>query len=109
MKANRTKELEIAKEVKIKVAERDSVNGWACCIICGKPAPTENPIAFSCCHYIPRSQGGLGIEQNILTLCPDCHIWFDNERRGAYKPFLRKYLQMKYKDFDESNLVYSKG
>lgn len=108
MKAERTKALEIPKAVKIKVANRDSVDGWACCIMCGKPAPTNNPLAFSCCHYIARSQGGLGIEENILTLCPTCHREYDNEKRNEYRPFLKSYLQEQYKNFDEAKLVFKK-
>jgi 5-methylcytosine-specific restriction endonuclease McrA len=109
MKAYRTKELEIPKAVKLKVANRDSVDGWACCILCGKPAPTSYPLAFSCCHYIPRSQGGLGIEENILTLCWDCHLKFDQStEQSKMKEFFRKYLQSKYPEWDEENLVYKK-
>lgn len=109
MKADRTKALEIPRSVKVKVAKRDSVDGWACCILCGRPAPTTNPLAFSCCHYISRGQGGLGIEQNILTLCNKCHQEFDNEKRNEYKPYLRKYLESKYSGFNEEKLVYRKG
>lgn len=108
MKSDRTKALEIPKSVKIKVAERDSIDGWACCILCGKPAPTSNPLAFSCCHFISRGQGGLGIEQNIFTGCPDCHREYDNEKREEYRPIIRKYLRSCYKGFDESKLVYQK-
>ena len=72
-KSERTKALEIPKEVKEAVAERDMY----CCIWCGKPAPTTNPLAFSNAHYIPRSQGGLGIEENILTLDWECHLRYD--------------------------------
>jgi 5-methylcytosine-specific restriction endonuclease McrA len=108
MKAERTKALEIPQKVKSKVAKRDSVDGWACCVLCGTPAPTYNPIAFSCCHYIARSQGGLGIEENIITLCPKCHREYDNEKRDDYRPFLRSYLKSQYANFDEDKLVYKK-
>ena len=37
----RTKALSISREVKKAVAERDSCDGYPCCIWCGKPAPTE--------------------------------------------------------------------
>ena len=109
-KAKRTKELEIPKEVKQAVAERDSIDGYPCCIYCGKPAPTSNPLAFSNAHYIPRGQGGLGIEENILTLDWECHLRFDQgQDREKMKAFFKEYLKSKYSDWDEENLVYKKG
>lgn len=110
MKKKRTKSLEIPMKVKKAVAKRDSFGGWTCCIFCGKPAPTENPLAFSNAHYIARSQGGLGIEENILTLCPECHRQYDNsEFRWAMMGVLRGHLKSKYTDWDETKLVYKKG
>lgn len=110
MKKKRTKSLEIPIKVKKAVAERDSVEMWACCLWCGRPAPTDNPLAFSNAHYIARSQGGLGIEENILTLCPYCHASFDNsENRETMKRILKNYLKSKYSDWDEKKLIYKKG
>ena len=108
-KAERTKALEIPLEVKKAVAERDSVDGWACCICCGKPAPTENPLAFSNAHYISRGQGGLGIEENILTLCWKCHMRYDQStERDNMKAFFREYLEGKYPEWEEEKLFYKK-
>ena len=108
-KSYRTKALEIPTEVKKAVAERDSIDGWACCIYCGKPAPPEYPLAFSNAHYISRGQGGLGTEENILTLCWECHQRYDNStEREDMKAFFREYLQRKYPDWDESKLIYKK-
>jgi 5-methylcytosine-specific restriction endonuclease McrA len=110
MKKVRTKALEIPTKVKMAVAERDSFDGHPCCLWCGKPAPTTNPLAFSNAHYIPRSQGGLGIEQNTLTLCWECHLEFDNsENREVMKGVLRGHLKSKHPDWDEENLIYKKG
>jgi hypothetical protein len=109
MKSQRTKALNIPVEVKRKVAERDSIDGHPCCIWCGKPAPTSNPLAFSNAHYIPRSQGGLGIEENILTLDWECHLMFDQtEKHRQMKAFLKEYLKSKYPDWKEEDLVYKK-
>lgn len=108
-KSIRTKALEIPLEVKKAVAERDSIDGWACCIYCGKPAPTENPLAFSNAHFKARSQNGRGIEENILTLCWECHMKYDqSEYREEMKAFFREYLQSKHPDWDEEKLVYKK-
>ena len=108
-KTQRTKALEIPPEVKKAVAERDSIDGHPCCIWCGKPAPLSNPLAFSNAHYIPRSQGGKGIEENTLTLCWGCHIRYDQtinrERMGE---FFKCYLKSKHPEWDEKNLVYRK-
>lgn len=108
-KAQRTKALEIPIEVKKAVAERDSIDGHPCCIWCGKPAPTTNPLAFSNAHYIPRSQGGLGIVQNTLTLDWQCHLRYDQgEDRLWMKEFFKDYLKSKHPDWDEEKLIYKK-
>ena len=108
-KAKRTQALEIPIEVKKTVAERDSIDGWACCIYCGKPAPTTNPLAFSNAHYISRGQGGLGIEENILTLDWECHMKYDqSSEREEMKAFFREYLQSKYPEWSEEKLIYKK-
>ena len=63
----RTKACAISKKTKIRVYERDKGR----CIFCGAPGLPE-------AHYIARSQGGLGIEQNIVTVCRPCHDRMDN-------------------------------
>lgn len=105
---SRTDALAIPMTVKRAVAERDSVDGWPCCILCGRPAPTSNPIAFSCAHYISRAQGGLGIEKNILTLCPRCHREYDTTERNVLRPILARHLREHYENWTESELVYRK-
>lgn len=105
----RTQALAIPRPVKQKVAERDSVDGWPCCLWCGRPAPTRTPLAFSCAHYISRAQGGLGIPENILTLCPICHAEYDaTENRADLREFFKAYLSKKYPDWQEELLVYKK-
>lgn len=106
-KSKRAKALEIPKSVKERVCERDG----GCCIVCRQPAPQNAPTAFSCAHFIPRSQGGLGIiEENIVTLCPRCHSMYDQgiDRKNT-KIFLANYLKSKYPDWDENKLIYKKG
>ena len=108
-KAQRTKALEIPPEVKEAVAQRDSVDGHPCCIWCGKPAPTTSPLAFSNAHYIPRGQGGLGIEENILTLDWGCHMEYDQTtNRGRMGEFFKEYLKSKYPDWTEEKCIYKK-
>lgn len=95
----RTKALMIRKDVKDRVWERDN----HCCVYCGNPY--ANPEA----HFIPRSQGGLGIEENILTLCRECHHKFDQSpKRLHMRRFFESYLKSLYPDWDEERLVYRK-
>lgn len=96
-KTDRAKALEIPPEVKRAVAKRDSCDGWPCCIFCGRPAPIGG-IAWSCAHVVPRSQGGLGIEQNVVTACPECHYKLDQTTaRDEMLKYAETYLKTKYK------------
>ncbi len=105
----RTQALAIHKAVKIAVAERDSVDGHPCCVWCGKPAPTDYETAFSNAHYISRAQGGLGIEENILTLCPECHRAFDQStERAKMRAFFKDYLSDRYEGWTEGKLIFRK-
>lgn len=95
----RTKALMISKAVKESVFERDG----GCCVWCGKPGLPE-------AHFIPRSRGGLGIEQNILTLCRECHEKFDHgTNRNSMRDFFETYLKSKYEDWDAQKLYYKKS
>lgn len=104
-----TKARSIPKHVKEAVAERDCCDGWPCCINCGRPAPPERQTAFSCAHFVSRAQGGLGIEENILTLCPECHRRYDQTtEREELRSFFREHLKSKYPNWDEEKLYYSR-
>lgn len=95
-----TKQLAISRAVKEAVYQRD--NG--CCVLCGSPYGLPNA------HYIARSQGGLGIEQNVVTLCEWCHREYDQTyKRKSMRADLRAYLQSKYPGWDEKELIYRKG
>ncbi len=96
----RTKALSIPKRVKDVVWKRDG----GCCVLCGSPYAQPNA------HYISRAQGGLGIERNIVTLCLACHRRYDQSAdRAEIRLDLREYLESKYSDWNESELVYQKG
>lgn len=98
MKAKRTKALEIPPDVKKAVYERD---GGACVWCAERGEPNA--------HYIPRSHGGLGIEENILTLCWKCHLRYDQSiNRRKIGEFFKTYLQSKYPEWDEEKLIYKK-
>lgn len=94
----RTKALSISKATKNAVWDRDG----GCCIICGKNG-------FPDAHYISRAHGGLGIEENVVTLCRSCHRAYDQTvERESYGRIIRAYLEDCYPDWNEDNLIYKK-
>lgn len=99
LKSKRAKACDIPVKVKEAVWERDC----HCCIICGRSEAMPNA------HYIPRAQGGLGIVQNIVTLCAKCHWRYDQSSdRKLFKGAIREYLMSKHPNWEEENLVYKK-
>ena len=97
MKTRRSKACDIPKSVKDKVWARDDQK----CIVCG------NPYAMPSCHYLSRSQGGMGVEKNVITLCQRCHYNYDQTtQRPIYKEYIKKYLQSKYENWSEEDLYY---
>lgn len=60
-------------------------------------------------HYIGRAQGGLGVTENIVTLCHNCHQQYDQTAsRAALREEIKAYLQSRYPDWDERKLTYHK-
>ena len=73
------------------------------CVLCG--SNRGEPVA----HFIARSQGGLGVEENVVTLCPECHARYDNSAdRPLIREMLRAYLKERCDGWDEKRLVYRK-
>jgi 5-methylcytosine-specific restriction endonuclease McrA len=98
MVSKRTRAASIDRLVKVRVWERDQR-----CIICGNRYAEPNA------HYISRNRGGLGIEQNIVTLCLRCHHRLDQTvERKMLLAFVKTYLKSQYKDWDEESLYYKK-
>ena len=96
--SKRSKATDIPQSVKIIVYARDD----GMCIFCGRPGLPN-------AHFIARSQGGLGIEENIITACPVCHEKLDNSpARRRMKSIAAEYLKDKYPEWDERKLVYQK-
>ena len=94
----RTKALEISQKVRKRVLERDK---W--CIVCGSPNGLPNA------HYISRGQGGLGIEENIVTLCFSCHNRMDHStERTKLKQVVSEYLESNYPNFTDEMRCYKK-
>lgn len=98
--SKQSKACDISKKVKDEVWERDGHR----CIICGSYQAMPNA------HYIARSHGGLGIPQNIVTLCFECHFDYDHTIvRAEYKNIIQAYLKSKYDGWNEQDLIYRKG
>lgn len=94
----RTRACAISKKTKLRVYERDKGR----CIFCGAPGLPE-------AHVVPRSHGGLGIEQNIVTACRPCHDKMDNSTvRQQMLQVAADYLKRFYPDWNEQSLVYEK-
>lgn len=104
MKSKRTKATSISKEVRESVYQRDSWNGAPCCIFCG------NPRMIELSHFIPRSDSGLGIEQNLACACHMCHRKLDQStQRKDMLEIFKRHLIRHYEDWNEDDLKYRKG
>lgn len=98
-KSKRAKACDISTKVRQIVYERD--NGR--CVLCGRRG-------FPNSHFIKRSQGGLGIPENVVTHCADCHYQFDHGKNSEWyeqrtEEYLRNYYGEKWRKED---LVYNK-
>lgn len=101
-KHKQTKATEIPKLVKEVVWYRDKRR----CIFCGR----QVPMFFANAHLIPRSSGGLGIEENIFTACEECHNEQDNGLNSTlYTLKAENYLKGIYgANWDKKKLTYNK-
>lgn len=60
-------------------------------------------------HIVPRSQGGLGIEENIVTACIGCHFKMDNStERKKYLRLAEGYLKTIYPGWRREQMIYTK-
>lgn len=95
MKTLRSKCTNIPQNVKERVWERDGGR----CVICGN---SYNVMPNA--HILSRAKGGLGVEENIITLCTlmtpnKCHHRFDNGTKKEHEKMLRiitKYMKSIY-------------
>lgn len=93
-----TKATSIPQAVKEAVSLRDKGH----CIFCGRPG---NPVA----HVVRRSQLGMGIEQNIVTVCETCHRQMDEGRtRESMYVHAVSYLKGFYPEWNREDMIYKK-
>lgn len=96
--SKRSKATDIPKSVRAEVYMRDKY-----CIICGSPNGVPNA------HLVPRSQSGLGIKENVVTLCPLCHHEMDNGKNSLeIKEKVRIYLNRLYPEVTDEMRKYNK-
>ncbi len=95
----RTKACSIKAAVKKRVEERDG----HCCIFCGRPGRGE-------AHVISRAHGGLGVEQNLITICRECHFLLDDTvSRPLMLEMAKQHLKKFYPDWSADAVIYKKG
>lgn len=96
-KSRRSRKTAISQNVRQKVHQRDQ---W--CIFCGR---TGTDVM----HFVPRSSGGLGIEQNLALGCRSCHMMLDQStNRREMMLFFEEYLKSHYGEFNRKDLIYKK-
>lgn len=110
----RTKKLQISIKIAEKVGERDNYT----CLFCKNGYHIDNQnlsnlefLIHDIAHFIPRSQGGLGIEENLIVLCRYHHHMLDNGNNGLRNEMLdiiEKYLKTQYTDWEKERLAYRK-
>lgn len=102
-KGARAKACDISPKTKEIVWQRDGGR----CVVCG----ANYPVAPNA-HYISRAHGGLGVPENIVTLCWKCHHDFDNgpskARRVEIGETIENYLRHRYPDWDKEKLIFKK-
>ena len=97
--SKRSKACDISDKVKKQVWERDGGQ----CIFCGSFTAMPNA------HVIPRSDGGLGVVENIVTACIHCHHELDNTvRRKEMLVTAQEYVKERYQQLTDDVVRYKK-
>ena len=92
----------ISNSVKLAVYIRDGER----CILCKRPVHWS----CACAHVVRRSQGGKGVEQNVVTLCPACHRETDEGPMSkANMRDIIKYITDLYPGWTRAQVTYKKG
>lgn len=109
----RTKALQFDKKTMYKIAARDHYSCYFCMIgYHTKPGYVFERNTYDIMHVIPKSQGGLGIEENGMLGCRYHHQLLDNGNKGVREEMLEmieEYMKCKYPNWDRGNLFYKKG
>lgn len=111
-KSKQAKAHEFSSSARKKIISRDHGE----CIFCKLQYEMEGAdwLAMevkSIMHYVPRSQGGLGIPENGAVGCQWHHSMMDNGNRGKREEMLgifREHLEKHYPGWDKKKLIYDK-
>ena len=99
-KSERSRACDIPDKVKEIVWERDRRH----CIVCGSRYAKPNA------HFISRAQGGLGIPENVVTMCrAHHHVYDQTTERFSFREFIREYLNRFYPDFTDEQRTFKRG
>lgn len=94
----RTRACNISQKTKKIVFQRDHGQ----CIFCKQKGLPE-------AHVVSRAHGGLGVPQNIITVCRKCHNKLDQTTARVYMiPVANYYLHQKYPNWSPSKVTYDK-
>ena len=97
MKSNRSKATDISQSVRNAVLKRDNRR----CIFCSSLR------GLTIAHIISRSQGGLGVEENLVTACLNCHNKMDfTKQREVMLKTAKEHIRRNHGEFKE--VVYEK-
>lgn len=108
----RTKKLQFSANIMKRITERDQDQ----CIFCARSYHMEckDPFLYRIrehMHYINKSAGGLGIEENGALGCKYHHMLLDNGNKGLREEMLgifKDHLKAHYPEWDEEKLRYRK-
>lgn len=107
-----TRVREFPQDVRIEIIQRDNRQCIFCKLNYHMRSTTQMGYDIKdIMHYIPRSRGGLGIEENGAVGCRYHHELLDNGNKGLRGEMLelfKEYLQERYLDWNEEDLIYKK-
>jgi 5-methylcytosine-specific restriction endonuclease McrA len=99
----RTKATDITPKVRAVVKRRDNNT----CVNCGRKDWVQ------LCHvFYNRSHAGLGVKENLVCLCVECHNKLDAGRIEVSEPIrkvVESYLMSHYPNINVNDLKYKKG
>ena len=104
MKGKRSKATDISLKVRNEVKVRDEG-----CIFCRMGYSIVEPTWIEIMHFIPRSQGGMGVPENLACGCAAHHRMLDaSEHRKDMLQLFEWYLKDQYEEWSVEYVVYRK-
>jgi len=86
-----------------------------CCLFCTigyhLPEPPQYPGELQIMHIVPRSQNGMGVEQNGVLGCVWHHVMLDNGNkglRGEMLQILEDYMRVLYPGWTRESVIFHK-